>query len=80
MNMCLLDIAMCEKCRSSDFQLEGGVKSLRTGVGGVTNLEGLLLLWSQYTIICYVYANMQRMHQKVLGTTFKRPTLHGTIK
>ena len=30
--MCLLEAAMCEKCRSSHFQSElGGVKSLRTG-------------------------------------------------
>ena len=34
MNMCLLGLAMCEKCRSSHFQSEGEVKSLRTG-GGV---------------------------------------------
>ena len=32
--MCLLEVAMCEKCRGSNFQLEGGVKSLRMG-GGV---------------------------------------------
>ena len=50
------------------------------GGGGVTNLEGLLLLGGQYTITCYVYANMQITHQKVPGTTFKRSTLHGTIK
>ena len=32
MNMCLLEVAMSEKCRSSHFQLEGeGGKSLRTG-------------------------------------------------
>ena len=31
MNMCLLEVAMCEKCRSSNFQLEEGrVKSLST--------------------------------------------------
>ena len=34
MNMCLLEVATCEKCRSSHFQSEGGVKSLRTGLGG----------------------------------------------
>ena len=35
MNMCLLEVAMCEKCRSSDFQSEGGLKCLSTvGVGG----------------------------------------------
>ena len=54
MNMCLLEVAMYEKCRSSHFQSERGVKSLRTG-GGVKNFrtggggftvlgEGLLLL------------------------------------
>ena len=30
-NICLLEVAICEKCRNSHFQLEGGVKSLRTG-------------------------------------------------
>ena len=34
-NMCLLGVAMCEKCRSSPFQLERVVKSLRTGGWGV---------------------------------------------
>ena len=24
MNMCLLEVAMCEKCRSSHFHLDGG--------------------------------------------------------
>ena len=47
MNMCLLEVAMCEKCRSSNFQLEegeskkfeycrkegGGLKNFRTGGG-----------------------------------------------
>ena len=31
MNICLLEVAMCEKCRSSHFQSEGEIKSLRTG-------------------------------------------------
>ena len=31
MNMCLLEVAMCEKCRSSHFQSEEETKSLRTG-------------------------------------------------
>ena len=30
MNMCLLEVAICEKCRSSHFQSEGG-KGLMTG-------------------------------------------------
>ena len=35
MNMRMLEVAMCEKCRSSHFQSEeGGVKSLSTGGGG----------------------------------------------
>ena len=34
MTMCLLEVAMCEKCRSSHFQSDGGVKSLRTGRRG----------------------------------------------
>ena len=33
MNMCLLQVAMCKKCRSSHFQSEGGVKSLSIVVG-----------------------------------------------
>ena len=33
MNMCLLEVPMREKCRSSHFQWKGGVKSLRTGGG-----------------------------------------------
>ena len=32
-NLCLLEVAMCEKCRSSYLQSEGVVKSLRTGGG-----------------------------------------------
>ena len=46
-NMCLLEVAMCEKRRSSHFQSEGGVRSLRTrGVKkfqdwvGVTDFRG----------------------------------------
>ena len=33
MNICLLEVAMCEKCRRSHFQLEGGVE------GGVESLK-----------------------------------------
>ena len=49
MNMFLLEVAMCKKCRSSHFQLDGGskkfedwgvgLKKFRTGGGG----GGLLL-------------------------------------
>ena len=64
MNMCLLEVAMCEKCRSSNFQLEEGrVKSLSTagrregdwkilglGAGYQFGGGGVLLLGDQYTI------------------------------
>ena len=46
MNMCLLEVTMCEKCRSSHFQLEGGVKSLRTG--GVVRTGELPILWDYF--------------------------------
>ena len=64
MNMCLLEVAMCEKCRSSNFQLEegeskkfeycrkegGGLKNFRTG-GGLPIWGGeVILLGDQYTI------------------------------
>ena len=42
MNKCLLEVAMCEKCRNSDFQSEEGrrVKSLSTaGEGGLKNFR-----------------------------------------
>ena len=60
MSMCLLEVAMCEKCRSSHFQSEGGVKSLRTGEGGgglkkfrtegVTDLGGSLFWGDLYSL------------------------------
>ena len=59
MNMFFLEVAMCEKCRSSHFQLEGGVKvggGLKNlGTGGVTNLGGVLLSLGgvQYPITCH---------------------------
>ena len=56
-NMCLLEVAMSEKCRSSHFQSEGGVKCLRTGGGLKTfRTRGLLLLGrggGQYPITCH---------------------------
>ena len=61
MNMCLLEVAMCEKCRSSHFQSDGGVKSLRTGGGGggnkILGLEGLLLLGGQYPLHAMTFSN-----------------------
>ena len=65
MNMCLLEVAMCEKCRSSNFQSEEGEskkfeywREEGEGIeqflnwGRVTNLGGggVLLLGDQYTI------------------------------
>ena len=77
MNISLLEVAMCEKCRNSYFQSEGGIKSLRTGrgvglknfrTGGVTDLGGLLLLRGQYPITSHVgeYA----LHNRSLGPEF----------
>ena len=69
MNKCLLEVAMCKKCRSSDFQSEegrrvkslstageGALKNVRTGGGLPINLSGGggLLLGDQYLIICNV--------------------------
>ena len=59
--MCLLEVAKSEKCRSSHFQLEGGVKSLKTGGGGVKIFRtGGLPIWGelllqvgQYPITCH---------------------------
>ena len=58
--MCLLEVAMCDKCRSSRFQLEGagegGVKNFRIGGGGLPTCGGgggLLLLGGQYPITCH---------------------------
>ena len=65
MSMCLLEVAMCGKCRSSHFQSEGGeskkfedrggLKNFRTG--GVTDLGGGYFCWGggggQYPITCH---------------------------
>ena len=58
-NMCLLEVVMFEKCRSSHFQSEGGVKSLRneglrnfrTG-GGLLLLGGLSSVLQRNFILC----------------------------
>ena len=53
MNMCLLEVAMCEKCRSSHFQSEGefedggGVKKIWDRGGGTFAGGG------QYYITCH---------------------------
>ena len=39
MNMCLLEVVMCEKCRSSHFQSEGGLKIWGLGEGGLKNFR-----------------------------------------
>ena len=68
MSMCLLEVAMCEKCRSRDFQLEEGrrIKILSTaGRGGLKNFRtggrlpiwrggGVFLLGDQYLITCNI--------------------------
>ena len=37
--MCMLEVVTCEKCRSSHFQSERGVKSLKTGGTGLKNFR-----------------------------------------
>ena len=55
MNMCLLEVAMCEKCRSSHFQLEGVSKKFKYWGGWkILGLGVLLLLGCQYLITCHV--------------------------
>ena len=53
--MYLLEVAICEKCRSSHFQSEGAVKSLRTG-GLVKKFEDWrgLLIWERGLVPHYM--------------------------
>ena len=51
MNMCLLEVAMCEKCRSSHFQSARGVKSLRTG--GRLSIGEVFCWGGEYPITCH---------------------------
>ena len=58
-NMCLLEVAMCEKCKSCHFQLDGvsknfedwgvGLKSFRTG--WANNLGGGYFCWGVSTAL-----------------------------
>ena len=48
MNMCLLEVAMSEKCRSNHFESEGGEVEFEDW--GVTFAEG----GGQYPITCHV--------------------------
>ena len=67
MNMCLLEVAMSEKCRISHFQSKEGwvVKSLRTGevkdvrTGGLPIWGGATFDWGggQYPITCHDFSN-----------------------
>ena len=84
--MCLLEVAMCEKCRSSHFQWEErAVKSLRTGgvkkvqdwgvtFAGVvsTALHAMLLLVENVTS-SYGFGNQNYIFQKG-ATPFNRST------
>ena len=59
-NMCLLKVAMCEKCRSSDFQSAKArrVKSLSTaGAGGLKNfrIAGGLSIWGVVLLLGHLY-------------------------
>ena len=39
MNMCLLEVSLCEKCRSSYFQSEGESKKFEYWGGGLKNFR-----------------------------------------
>ena len=39
MDVCLLEVAMCEKCRSSHFQSEWAVQDFRAGGRGFKNFR-----------------------------------------
>ena len=48
-NMCLLEVVMCEKCTSNHSQSEGGSKKFEDLGGGVTNFRtGWLPIWGGY--------------------------------
>ena len=51
MNMCLLEVTMCKKCRSSHFQSEGGGSKKNLGLGGGANFTGGG--GGQYSITCH---------------------------
>ena len=63
MDVCLLEVAMCEKCRSSHFQSEWAVQDFRAGGRGLKNFRigGGLPIWEggtfarggQYPITCH---------------------------
>ena len=62
MNMCLLEVAICEKCRSSHFQSEGGSEKFEhwggvkkfLGLGGLPIWGGGYFCWGgQYPITCH---------------------------
>ena len=86
MNMCFLEVAMSEKCRSSHFQSEGGVKSLRTwGVKkfqdwGVIDLQGVTFAGGGGSVPHY--KQCIKLHQKLTdrrsaGTLVQMPTKAG---
>ena len=76
MNMCLLEVAMYEKCRSSHFQSERGVKSLRTG-GGVKNFRtgggGGLLSWGRGYFCWGVSTPLHAMYLPWISVGLKGP-------
>ena len=61
MNMCLLEVAICEKCRNSHFQSEGGSKKFEQwggiekflGLGGLPIWGGYFCWGDQYPITCH---------------------------
>ena len=85
MNMCLLELNMCEKFRSSHFEYEGGggwvVKSLRTGglkilgLGGYQFGEGLLLIGGGGSTPLHAMIFFQTSHSCVTECTLQKKIL-----
>ena len=78
MNMCLLEVAMCEKCRSSHFQSEGGVKSLSTRGGRGGDWVRLLLLGGEVSTSLHdmwllnIYNDIAQIYEHVTVKDFRK--------
>ena len=64
MNMCMLEVAMREKCRSSHFQSKG-VLLLGEGEGG-----------GQYPITCHCLIGTKYLLKKQFTSIFSNPMLY----
>ena len=86
MNKCLLEVAMCKKCRSSDFQSEEGrrVRSLSTAARrGLKNFRtgGGLPIWrgggifAEGSVPHYMQCNFHLPNDPINSAKFKKKVL-----